>query len=109
MSSQLPRSMGVKGSVQPTMFQQILQFLSFKDEIIQGHEEGNRQSLYMSKQPTPDIQKVIFDKNYIKFNKQRQQAQEAAELMKQGYNSTIGYASNMSGGGQGTGALPKLN
>ena len=31
----------------PTMFQQILQFLSFKDEILQGFEEGNMQSLFM--------------------------------------------------------------
>lgn len=29
------------------MFSQILQFLSFKDEIIQGYEEGNSQSFFM--------------------------------------------------------------
>ena len=40
-ASQMPKSLSVKGSVTPTMFQQILQFLSFKDEIIQGYEEGN--------------------------------------------------------------------
>ena len=56
------------------MFQQILQFLSFKDEIIQGYEEGNSQSLFMRQMPTHDIQKVIFDRNYIKFTKQRQEA-----------------------------------
>ncbi len=63
----------------------------------------------MSRQPNQDIQKVIFDKNYIKFNKQRQQAQEAqeaADRLRSGYNSTIGYASNMS---RGNGTLPNLN
>ena len=70
----MPKSLSVKGSVTPTMFQQILQFLSFKDEIIQGYEEGNSQSLFMRQMPTHDIQKVIFDRNYIKFTKQRQEA-----------------------------------
>lgn len=51
----MPKSLNVKGSVTPTMFQQILQFLSFKDEIIQGYEEGNTQSLFMRQMPTHDI------------------------------------------------------
>jgi len=33
------------------------------------------QSLFMRQMPTHDIQKVIFDKNYIKFTQQRQMAQ----------------------------------
>lgn len=32
--SQLPKQLHQKGSVQPTMFQEILSFLSFKDDII---------------------------------------------------------------------------
>jgi hypothetical protein len=75
-ASQLPKSVTQKGGMTPTMFQQILQFLSFKDEIIQGYEEGNPQSLFMRQMPAHDIQKVIFDKNYIKFTRQRQLAQE---------------------------------
>jgi len=51
------------------MFNQILQFLSFRDEIIQGYEERNSQSLFMGQMPNHDIQKVIFDKNYLKFIK----------------------------------------
>ena len=51
------------------MFNQILHFLSFKDELIQGYEEGNAQSLFMRQMPTHDIQKVIFDRNYLKFIK----------------------------------------
>jgi len=58
------------------MFSQILQFISFKDEIIQGYEDGNTQSLFMRQMPTHDIQKVIFDKSYIKFTQMRQKAQE---------------------------------
>ena len=72
----MPKSVTQKGGMTPTMFQQILQFLSFKDEIIQGYEEGNPQSLFMRQMPAHDIQKVIFDKNYIKFTRQRQLAQE---------------------------------
>lgn len=50
----------------------------------------------MRQMPTHDIQKVIFDKNYIKFTKQRQQAQEVNDAMKQqmGYMNTVGYGSN---------------
>jgi hypothetical protein len=36
----------------------------------------------MRQMPTHDIQKVIFDKNYIKFTQQRQVAQEASDQMK---------------------------
>ena len=59
--------MAIKGSVVPTMFQQILQFLSFKEEIIQNYEEGNAGSLFVRNLGVNDIQRVIFDKNYIKF------------------------------------------
>jgi hypothetical protein len=62
-----------------------LQFLSFEDEILQGFEEGNMQSLFMRQMPTHDIQKVIFDKNYIKFTQQRQMAQAQV-------HATIGYS-----------------
>jgi hypothetical protein len=70
-AAQMPRSLSVKGSVTPTMFQQILQFLSYKDEILQGYEEGTQNTLFMRQAPTHDIQKVIFDKNYIKFTQDR--------------------------------------
>ena len=42
----------------------------------------------MQQVPTDDIQKVIFDKNYIKFTKQRQAAQDATE---NGLAPTTGY------------------
>jgi len=54
-ASQMPKSLSQKGSITPTMFQQILQFLSFKDEIIQGYEDGNSQSLFMRQMPAHDI------------------------------------------------------
>ena len=74
------------------MFQQILQFLSFKEEIIQGYEDGNSQSLFMRQMPAHDIQKVIFDKNYIKFTRQRQLAQEQEAHGFPGVlPSTVGY------------------
>jgi hypothetical protein len=56
---------------------------------MQGFEEGNMQSLFMRQMPTHDIQKVIFDKNYIKFTKQRQMAQS-------GYANTTGYQNSFS-------------
>lgn len=71
MSSIMPKNLQQKGSVRPSMFSQILQFISFKDEIIQGYEDGNTQSLFMRQMPTHDIQKVIFDKSYIKFTQMR--------------------------------------
>ena len=52
---------------------------------MQGFEEGNMQSLFMRQMPTHDIQKVIFDKNYIKFTQQRQMAQNS-------FQNTTGYA-----------------
>ena len=55
MSSIMPKSLQQKGSVKPSMFSQILQFISFKDEIIQGYEDGNTQSLFMRQMPTHDI------------------------------------------------------
>lgn len=58
------------------MFNQILTYLNFRDEIIQGYEEGNAQSFFVRQIPQHDIQKVIFDKNYIKFIRQKQKAQE---------------------------------
>ena len=83
----------------PTMFQQILQFLSFKDEIIQGYEEGNPQSLFMRQMPAHDIQKVIFDKNYIKFTRQRQLAQEQeAQALAGVLPSTVGYRTGPASG-----------
>ena len=88
----MPKSLSQKGSITPTMFQQILQFLSFKDEIQQGYEDGNSQSLFMRQMPAHDIQKVIFDKNYIKFTRQRQLAQEAeAQAFSGVLPSTVGY------------------
>lgn len=45
----------------------------------------------MQQVPTDDIQKVIFDKNYIKFTKQRQAAQEATEGERNGLAPTTGY------------------
>jgi hypothetical protein len=45
--------------------------------------------------PQHDIQKVIFDKNYIKFTKQRQAAQEVSDQMNnKGWANTTGYANN---------------
>lgn len=82
----LPKALSIKGSVTPNMFNQILQYLSFKDEIIQGCEDGNQHSLFVRQVPTHDIQKVIFDKNYLKFIRQRQKEQ-AETIM-----STTGYA-----------------
>jgi len=34
-------------SVQPNMFNQILQYLNFRDEIVQGYEEGNPASFFI--------------------------------------------------------------
>jgi hypothetical protein len=79
----------MKGSVAPNMFNQILQFLSFKDEIVQGYEEGNQQSFFMRQMPSQDIQKVIFDKNYLKFIKNREKSAE-------GILNTTGYVNNQS-------------
>lgn len=62
------------------MFQQILQFLSYKDEILQGYEEGRQNQLFMRHGPDHDIQRVIFDKNYLKFTKTRELAMSGAEL-----------------------------
>ena len=60
----------------------------------------------MRQMPTHDIQKVIFDKNYIKFTKMRQAAQEQST----GFQSTIGFsnkaASVMNNSGQYATQLP---
>ena len=56
------------------MFNQILQFLSFRDEIVQNYEEGTSQNLFVRQANTSDIQKVIFDKPYMKFISARQKA-----------------------------------
>ena len=79
-------------SVQPNMFNQILHYLSFRDEIIQGYEEGNAQSLFIRQIPQHDIQKVIFDKNYLKFIKQRQKAQMKEQQAKNEFEHTTGYS-----------------
>jgi len=57
-----------------------LQFLSYKDEILQGYEEGRQNQLFMRHGPDHDIQRVIFDKNYLKFTKSRELAMSGAEL-----------------------------
>jgi hypothetical protein len=51
---------------------------------VQGYEEGNSNSLFMRSQPEHDIQKVIFDKNYMKFIKHRESTQN-------GIFNTTGY------------------
>lgn len=51
---------------------------------MQGYEEGNQQSFFMRQLPSHDIQKVIFDKNYLKFIKNREKAAE-------GILNTTGY------------------
>ena len=54
----------------------MLSYLSFKDEIIQGYEDGNYHSLFVRQNADHDIQKVIFDKSYLKFLNQRQRNQD---------------------------------
>ena len=62
----------------------------------------------MRQMPTHDIQKVIFDKNYIKFTKQRQAAQDASDQMKQnmGWANTTGYANNFGSTTQSNQQMP---
>lgn len=54
-AASLPKAMAIKGSVTPNMFNQILQYLSFKDEIIQGYEDGNHHNLFVRSAPAYDI------------------------------------------------------
>lgn len=67
-SNLLPRK-----SVSMSLFQQILQFLSLKDEIIQDYEDGKgTASLHNTADKTADIlQRFIYDQNYLSFLQQR--------------------------------------
>jgi hypothetical protein len=81
-------------SVQPNMFNQILNYLSFREEILQGFEDGNSSQYFTRPIANHDVNKVIYDKNYLKFLKQKQKAQLQEERARQLHGeieNTTGY------------------
>jgi hypothetical protein len=47
----------------------MLAFLNYKEEIMQGYEDGTVNSMVMNPHHNAEVQKVIFDKHYTKFLK----------------------------------------